>query len=77
MPKLAWVGTVCCSMLYLTAQSLFSDFHIIVINVTLITQGHFAFLVVIQNKTTSLQKSRLTLILLMWKIGCATNNASK
>jgi hypothetical protein len=59
MPKLAWVRNVYCSTLYLSAQSLFSDLHIIVINVTLITQWHFAFLTVIQNKTTSLKKIKL------------------
>jgi hypothetical protein len=61
MPKLGWVRTVDCSILYFSAQSLLSDLHIIVINVTLITQGHFAFLVMIQNKATSLQKKQIKL----------------
>jgi len=47
-------------LLYLSARSLFSDLRITVINVTLITQGHFAFLVVIQNEI-SLHKKRLNL----------------
>jgi hypothetical protein len=54
------VRTVDCSTLYLSAQSLFSDLHIIMINVKLITQQQTAILVVIQ-KTTSLQKKYIKL----------------
>jgi len=50
-----------CFTLYLSAQSLFSDLQIIVINVTLITQGHFAFLVVIQNKISLQKKKKIKL----------------
>ena len=70
MLRLAWVRSVDCSTLYLFAQTVFSDLHIIVINVMLIAQGHFAFFVVIQN-TTPLQKIRLHLrdrFTLIWQM---------
>jgi hypothetical protein len=44
------VRTFDCSTLYLSAQSLFSDLHIIMINVKFITQEQTAILVVIQGK---------------------------
>jgi hypothetical protein len=60
MPRLVWVRTVDSSTLYLSAQILFSDLYIIVINVTLIIQEQIAILIVIQNKK-SLQKNRLNI----------------